>query len=206
VGADGPTHHGVLDLAYMRSVQGMVVMAPKDEQELVDMLHTAYSHTEGPVSIRYPRGSGKGAARHPTPTLLPLGVPEILRRGSRVALFGIGSMVDVVVDVADRLAARGIQATVVNARFAKPLSADHYRPLLSEHELVVTLEDGVRSGGYGSAVGELLADLELPRRHILLGHPSDTFIDHGDNARLMADLGLDAASIADRVGRALEAK
>ena len=205
VGADGPTHHGSLDLAFLRTVQGMVVMAPKDEAELVDMLHTAWAHTDGPSAIRYPRGTGKGIPLHKSPVLLPLGVPEVLRQGSRVLLAGIGKMVDTALAAADLLAKRGIQPTVLNARFAKPLSADHYRPLLADHELVVTLEDGVRCGGYGSGIGELMADLGLPRRHILLGHPSDTFIDHGDIGRLLAEHGLDAASVADRIAHALEA-
>ncbi|MCB9496781.1 MAG: 1-deoxy-D-xylulose-5-phosphate synthase [Fibrobacteria bacterium] len=204
VGADGPTHHGALDLAYLRCVQGMVVMAPKDEAELVDMLHTAYAHTEGPVAIRYPRGGGPGADRSRPPVLLPLGVPEILRSGSRVALCGIGAMVPVVQAVANLLQSKGIQATVVNARFAKPLSAEHYREIFQAHELIVTMEDGVRSGGYGSAVAEAMSDSGIPRRHLLLGHPADRFVDHGDNAKLFAELGLDAASVADRILKMLE--
>jgi 1-deoxy-D-xylulose-5-phosphate synthase len=179
-------------------------MAPKDEVELVDMLHTAYAHLEGPVSIRYPRGAGKGLPRKAVPSVLAIGVPEILRHGSRVAILGIGAMVDTALAAADLLAATGVQATVVNARFAKPLSLEHYRSILSSHDLVVTIEDGVRSGGYGSAVAEAMADLDLPRRHILLGHPADRFVDHGDNAKLFADLGLDAESIARRIRQSLE--
>ena len=204
VGADGPTHHGALDLAYLRSVQTMVVMAPKDEVELVDMLHTAYAHTDGPVAIRYPRGAGKGIARKTVPSILPLGVPEILRAGSEVAILGIGAMVDTALAAADLLLESGIRATVVNARFAKPLSPEHYHSILSGHRLIATLEDGVRSGGYGSAVGEAMADLDLPRRHLLFGHPADRFVDHGDNAKLFADLGLDAESVARRIRQSLE--
>jgi len=204
VGADGPTHHGALDLAYMRSVQTMVVMAPKDEVEMVDMLHTAYAHTGGPVAIRYPRGAGKGLPRKQVPSLLPLGVPEIVRSGSDVAILGIGAMVDTALAAADLLLASGIHATVVNARFAKPLSLEHYHSIFAGHGLIATLEDGVRSGGYGSAVGEAMADLDLPRRHLLFGHPSDRFVDHGDNAKLFADLGLDAESVARRIRQSLE--
>jgi 1-deoxy-D-xylulose-5-phosphate synthase len=98
----------------------------------------------------------------------------------------------------------GIEATVVNARFAKPLSPTHYQTILAGHDLVVTLEDGVRSGGYGSAVAETMADLGLPKRHLLLGHPADRFIDHGDNERLYQDMGLDAPSIASRIRQTLE--
>jgi 1-deoxy-D-xylulose-5-phosphate synthase len=206
VGADGPTHHGAMDLAYLRTIQTMVVMAPKDESELVDMLHTAYAHTSGPISIRYPRGSGRGVARKAVAAILPIGVPEILRHGSKVAILGIGSMVETAEAAADLLVANDIHATVVNARFAKPLSEEHYRSILSGHELIVTLEDGVRTGGYGSAVGETMADLDLPRRHILLGHPSDRFVDHGDNKKLFAELGLDAKSIAERIRKSLETK
>jgi 1-deoxy-D-xylulose-5-phosphate synthase len=113
-------------------------------------------------------------------------------------------MVDTALAAADLLAESGMHPTVVNARFAKPLSLEHYRSILCSHDLIVTLEDGVRSGGYGSAVAETMADLELPRRHILLGHPADRFVDHGDNAKLFADLGLDAASIAQRIRQSLE--
>ncbi|MBK8800824.1 MAG: 1-deoxy-D-xylulose-5-phosphate synthase [Fibrobacteres bacterium] len=203
VGADGPTHHGVLDLAYMRTIQTMVVMAPKDEMEMVDMLHTAYAYKDGPTSIRYPRGSGRGVPSR-EPKLLEIGVPEVLRQGSRVALFGIGSMVETCEKVSDLLREVGIEATVVNARFAKPLSPTHYQTILAGHDLVVTLEDGVRSGGYGSAVAETMADLGLPKRHLLLGHPADRFIDHGDNERLYQDMGLDAPSIASRIRQTLE--
>jgi 1-deoxy-D-xylulose-5-phosphate synthase len=113
-------------------------------------------------------------------------------------------MVETAEAAADLLARVGIGATVVNARFAKPLSEEHYRSILSAHDLVVTLEDGVRSGGYGSAVGEIMADLDLPRHHILLGHPSDRFVDHGDNKKLFAELELDAPSVAARIRTRLE--
>ena len=206
VGADGPTHHGVLDLAYLRTVQTMVVMAPRDEAELVHMLQTAYEHKSGPSAIRYPRGSGRGTQKPSIPKALPIGVPEIVRQGSEVAILGIGAMVDVAERAAQMLSEQGVQATVVNARFAKPLSEPHYREILSAHKLIVTLEDGVRTGGYGSAVAEMMADLDLPRRHILLGHPSDRFVDHGDNSRLFKDIGLDPASISTRILKALEAK
>ena len=205
VGADGPTHHGALDLAYMRCVQGMVVMAPKDEAELVDMLHTAYAHKDGPCSIRYPRGAGLGVDRSRAPRILEIGVPEVLVQGSRVALLAIGAMVPRAMAAAKLLEAKGVQATVVNARFAKPLSLSHYKELFASHEVIVTLEDGVRSGGYGSAVAEAMADSGIPRRHVLLGHPADKFVDHGDNEKLFAALGLDAASVAEKALAALEA-
>jgi len=204
VGADGPTHHGALDLAYMRCVQGMVVMAPKDEAELVDMLHTAYAHADGPVAIRYPRGTGSGSDRNRPPRILEIGVPEIVREGSDVAILAIGAMVGPALEAADILAPKGVKATVVNARFAKPLSEPHYRALFERHKVVVTLEDGVRCGGYGSAVAEAMADAGMPRRHVLLGHPTDAFVDHGDNAKLFAGLGLDAASVAAKALAALE--
>ena len=206
MGADGPTHHGALDLAYLRTVQTMVVMAPRDEAELVHMLHTAYAHKSGPSAIRYPRGAGRGAPRPALPRTLEIGVPEILREGEKVAILGIGAMVDVAEKAADLLEGKGVRATVVNARFAKPLSEAHYRQILSSHDLIVTIEDGVRTGGYGSAVAEAMADLDLPRRHILLGHPSDRFVDHGDNSRLFKEIGLDPESIATRILKALEAK
>jgi len=205
VGADGPTHHGALDLAYMRTVQGMVVMAPKDEGELRDMLWTAHSHVSGPVSIRYPRGAGNGSERKDPPQVLEMGVPEVLRKGSRVALFGIGSMVATLEKTADMLAAVGIEATLVNARFAKPLAAAPYRELLSSHELVVTLEDGVRHGGYGSGVLELAADLGVSPRFLVMGLP-DQFVTHGETKKLFEELGLDAASVRDRILQILGGK
>jgi 1-deoxy-D-xylulose-5-phosphate synthase len=205
VGADGPTHHGALDLAYMRSVQGMVVMAPKDEGELRDMLWTAHAHVSGPVSIRYPRGAGNGSEQKALPQVLEMGVPEVLRKGSRVALLGIGDMVATLDKVAGLLAAQGVQASLVNARFAKPLAADPYRELLSGHELVVTLEDGVRHGGYGSAVLELAADLGLSPRFLVMGLP-DRFVAHGETKRLFEELGLDAASVCDRILQILGGK
>jgi len=206
VGADGPTHHGALDLAYMRCIQGMVVMAPKDELELVDMLHTAYAFTDGPVSIRYPRGAGAGLDRNRPPRVLEIGVPETLVQGEKAVLLAIGAMVPVALEAAKILAAKGVNATVVNARFAKPLSATHYAELFRNHRVVVTLEDGVRCGGYGSAVAEAMADSGVPRRHVLLGHPADTFVDHGDNGKLFEELGLDAASVAGKTLAALEAE
>lgn len=205
VGADGPTHHGALDLAYMRTVQGMVVMAPKDEGELRDMLWTAHAHVSGPVAIRYPRGAGNGSERKDPPQVLEIGVPEVLRKGSRVALFGIGSMVGTLEKTADMLAAVGIEATLVNARFAKPLAAAPYRELFSSHELVVTLEDGVRHGGYGSGVLELAADLGVSPRFLVMGLP-DQFVTHGETKKLFEELGLDAASVRDRILQILGGK
>jgi 1-deoxy-D-xylulose-5-phosphate synthase len=205
VGADGPTHHGALDLAYMRCIQGMVVMAPKDEMELVDMLHTAYAFTDGPVGIRYPRGAGAGLERNRPARTLEIGVPETLVQGEKAVLMAIGAMVPVALEAAKILAGKGVNATVVNARFAKPLSAPHYAELFRSHQVVVTLEDGVRCGGYGSAVAEAMADSGIPRRHVLLGHPADRFVDHGDNEKLFEELGLDAASVAGKTLAALEA-
>lgn len=198
VGADGPTHHGVLDLAYMRSIQGMVVMAPRNEMELRDMLLTAYEHKSGPVSIRYPRGSGTGVVESREPKVLEMGVPEVLREGAKVALVGIGNMVAVLESVADLLAAKGILATVVNGRFAKPLAPEPFGRILGGHDLVVTLEDGVKQGGFGAGVLELAADLGHRPRMLVLGHP-DGFVSHGDNKRLFAELGLDAQSICDKI-------
>jgi 1-deoxy-D-xylulose-5-phosphate synthase len=187
-----------MDLAYLRSIPEMTVMAPRDEAELRDMLATAYAHKDGPSSIRYPRGAGSGAAADRAPAVLERGVPEVLRQGSRVALLGIGNMVAVLEDVADLLAEKGIRATVVNGRFAKPLSPDHFGAILGGHELVVTLEDGVRQGGFGSGVLELAAELGHRPRVLTMGLP-DAFVSHGDNRRLFAELGLDARSIFDRI-------
>ena len=199
VGDDGYTHHGVFDYAYLRSMPEMTIMAPKDENELRHMLKTAVDF-DGPVSVRYPRGSGVGVEISEPMHSLPIGKAEVLREGKDVCLWAIGSMVQSALQAADKLAEQGISAGVVNMRFAKPLDEE----LLLEHAVqygkIVTLEEGVLQGGVGSAVLETLnAAKMLQKCQVLtLGIP-DEFVLHGDKKLLFKDLGLDVETIADKI-------
>ena len=198
VGDDGYTHHGVFDYAYLRSIPNMTIMAPKDENELRHMLKTALAF-DGPVSVRYPRGSGVGVAMSEAMHALPIGKAEVLREGADVCLWAIGSMVQPALEAAQLLQAQGMAAGVVNMRFAKPLD----EALLLEHaqryHKIVTLEEGVLAGGVGSAVLEALDDHELLGKCdvLRLGIP-DEFVMHGDKKLLLRDLGLDLPAIVQK--------
>lgn len=195
VGDDGYTHHGVFDYAYLRSIPNMTMMAPKDENELRHMLKTALDF-DGPVSVRYPRGSGLGVDTAEPMHSLPIGKAEVLREGQDVCFWAIGSMVQPALEAAEQLAAQGIAAGVVNMRFAKPLDEE----LLVEHAQrygkIITLEEGVLAGGVGSAILETLNQRELLERCevLCLGIP-DEFVMHGDKKLLFKDLGLDTPAI-----------
>lgn len=204
VGADGPTHHGLLDVAYMRIVPNMVVMAPKDEAELRDMLLTAIEHT-GPICFRYPRGAGVGVPLDREPQLLEIGKAEILRDGGEVALLAYGSMVHPSLRAAEQLAKEGIEATVVNARFAKPLDAELILALARTKRLLVTVEEAYLAGGFGSAVMELLEANGLLDRvqFVRMGVP-DRWVTHGEQKLLLAKYGLDADGIYTRVKESVE--
>jgi 1-deoxy-D-xylulose-5-phosphate synthase len=198
VGADGPTHHGTLDFAYLRPMPGFVIMAPKDENELRHMLKTAVYY-KGPASVRYPRGNGLGVVMDETIRELEIGKAEILREGSDVAILGIGTMVSHATKAAERLAADGINATVVNARFVKPLDADLILALARSHGSIVTVEDHNLMGGFGSAVLELLEENQLHDVRVLrFGFP-DKLIEHASQSLLMAKYGLDSDGIYTRV-------
>ena len=198
VGADGPTHHGVFDFAYMRSIPNLVVMAPKDENELRHMLKTAIEH-DGPVSLRYPRGEGSGVAMDSEMRSLEVGKAELLRQGRDIALVGIGHTVISALQAAHDLAALGIDATVVNARFVKPLDRELLRQVLRQVSAVITIEDHVIAGGFGSALLEFMAeegccDVRVRR----LGVP-DRFIPHGTQDELRKLCGFDKDSITQAV-------
>ena len=198
VGDDGYTHHGVFDYAYLRSIPNMTIMAPKDENELRHMLKTALSFN-GPVSVRYPRGSGVGVDITEPMHELPIGKAEVLREGTELCFWAIGSMVQSAVQAADKLKEQGIDAGVVNMRFAKPLDKE----LLIEHAKrygkIVTLEEGVLAGGVGSEVLEILDDAGLLQQCAVLrlGIP-DEFVTHGDKKLLFRDLGLDTDAIVQK--------
>jgi 1-deoxy-D-xylulose-5-phosphate synthase len=203
VGDDGPTHHGAFDIAYLRCLPNIVLMAPRDEAMLVHMLHTALRHDEGPIALRYPRGEGVGVELPATPRVLRVGTGEILREGERVALIGYGSGVGRALAAAELLAAHEINATVADARFAKPIDTGLMAQLAAEHELLVTVEEGVLAGGFGSAVWETLNDTgSVPRRILRVGLP-DRYVTHGKPALLHEEVGFTPERIAERVEAAM---
>ncbi|MBC7188213.1 MAG: 1-deoxy-D-xylulose-5-phosphate synthase [Calditrichaeota bacterium] len=198
VGDDGPTHHGSFDLSYLRSVPNLVVAAPKDENELKDLLWTAVDH-QGPFALRYPRGEGEGVPLSKGHKSIPIGSSERLRSGHDVALLGVGPLVYRCREAAERLAEQGISCTVVNVRFVKPMDEKMLRQVASHHSVLVTVEDNTVVGGFGSAVAEWLADHGFHDvRLVRLGLP-DQFVPHGTREELYAHLGLDTDGIARTV-------
>ncbi|HET9094451.1 MAG TPA: 1-deoxy-D-xylulose-5-phosphate synthase [Solirubrobacteraceae bacterium] len=204
VGDDGPTHHGAFDISYLRCLPNIVLMAPRDEAMLVNMLSTALAHEDGPVAIRYPRGEAVGVPLPAEPSLIPIGTGEILREasaslgGPRVALLGYGSGVGRALGAAELLAEHGVAATVADARFAKPIDAGLVAQLAAEHELLVTVEEGVLSGGFGSGVWETLSDAGINARILRVGLP-DRFVTHGAPKLLHAEVDFTPERIAERV-------
>jgi 1-deoxy-D-xylulose-5-phosphate synthase len=204
VGDDGPTHHGAFDIAYMRALPNIVLMAPRDEAMLVNMLRTATTYDGGPVALRYPRGEAEGVPIPARPKPIEIGRGEVLREGERVALLGYGLGVSLALGAAKELEAHGLDVTVADARFAKPLDTGLIDTLAAEHELLVTIEDGVVMGGFGSGVGESLLDRGLAGdTHMLrIGLP-DRYVTHGKPALLREEVGLTPTAIAERVAEAV---
>ncbi|MDM7921107.1 MAG: 1-deoxy-D-xylulose-5-phosphate synthase [Pyrinomonadaceae bacterium] len=199
VGADGPTHHGLLDIAYLRSYPNIVLMAPKDEAEMRAMMLTAIEHP-GPAAIRYPRGNGYGVDISGEPKQIEIGKGEILREGEDIAIIAYGSMVNPSVNAAESLSKEGIEATVVNARFVKPLDEKLIMEIAASHRLIVTVEEAYLAGGFGSAVMELLEmnGVQDKVKVIRMGVP-DRIVTHGDAKLLLAKYGLDADGIFQKV-------
>jgi 1-deoxy-D-xylulose-5-phosphate synthase len=197
VGADGPTHHGLYDLVYLSALPGMVVMAPKDENELRHMLATALS-VDGPAALRYPRGNGIGVPLDPEFKKLEIGKAEILRDGGDIAILALGSMVYPCLEAAARLDALGIHSTVINARFMKPLDEELIAVLAAEKQFLVTAEEGTGAGGFGAAVASLLHDRKAPASIVRIAVP-DRIIPHGAPNLLHAKYGLDADGIVNRI-------
>jgi 1-deoxy-D-xylulose-5-phosphate synthase len=198
VGDDGPTHHGAFDIAYLRPLPNIVLMAPRDEAALVHMLHTAVCHDDGPIAVRYPRGEGTGVELPSRPEALEIGTGELLREGERVAIVGYGSGVGKGLEAADLLAERGMKVTVADARFAKPIDAALMAQLAGEHELLVTVEEGVLMGGFGSAVWETLSEGGATPRILRVGLP-DRYVTHGRPALLHEEVGFTGQRIAERI-------
>jgi 1-deoxy-D-xylulose-5-phosphate synthase len=201
VGDDGPTHHGAFDVSYLRCLPNMVLMAPRDEAMLAHMLHTALT-LDGPAGIRYPRGEGVGVELPASPELIPVGVGEILREGERVALVGYGTGVQKALGAADLLSERGLDVTVADARFAKPLDTALLAQLAAEHDLLVTVEEGVVAGGFGTAVWECLSEGAAAPRILRIGLP-DRYVTHGAPALLHEEVGFTAERIAERIEAAV---
>mgnify|MGYP000574234876 FL=1 len=199
VGADGPTHQGMYDIAYLRCIPNMVLMAPKDEGELQRMVVTGINYTAGPIAMRYPRGNGYGV-----PLMdegweeLPIGKGEILRQGDDVLMIAYGSMVHPTLQAAQLLSEHGISATVINARFAKPLDTELFAPLARSIGKVVTVEEGCLMGGFGSAIAESLLDLDVVVPIKRIGVP-DILVEHATPDESLGSLGLTSSQIAETV-------
>jgi 1-deoxy-D-xylulose-5-phosphate synthase len=199
VGADGPTHHGLLDIAYLRGYPNIVLMAPKDEAELRDMLLTAIEYP-GPAALRYPRGNGLGVDISGQPKLLEIGRGEVLKEGNDLSLIAYGSMVYPALEAAEMLLEHSINASVINARFVKPLDEELLLKVAAETPIIITIEEAYLAGGFGSAVLEfyeskgILSELLICRMGV-----SDEIVPHGDAKGLLASFGLNAQGIAQKV-------
>jgi 1-deoxy-D-xylulose-5-phosphate synthase len=187
-GDDGPTHHGLFDIAYLRGIPEMVLMAPKDEDELADMMKTSLS-LPGPSAIRYPRGAVAGVERKAAPEVLPIGKAEVLVDGSDVAILGLGPMIILASELGMRLEREGFSAAVINPRFVKPLDRETLELYSRRVAVFVTFEDHVKMGGFGSAVIEALDDMGVSVPVVRIGWP-DNFIEHGKVDALRAKYGL----------------
>ncbi len=194
VGADGATHHGVFDLSYLLCVPNLVVMTPGDENECRQMLYTAYQHN-GPVAVRYPRGSGLGVTPVADMQTLPIGKAEVRRSGKRIALLAFGSLLGTALQAGETL-----DATVVNMRFAKPLDETCIANMAATHDLIVTLEENAVIGGAGGEVSRVIDTLPQRPRMLRLGLP-DRFVDHGEQSQLLAEVGLDHDGVVAAIER-----
>lgn len=198
VGADGPTHHGTFDLSYLRMIPGMVIMAPKDEAELRNMVYTAVEHCDGPVAVRYPRGSALGVKLEPGFSKIEIGKAEKLSDGEDVAILAVGSMVNYADKAAAILKESGISSELVNMRFIKPLDTQLLDEIASKHEKIVTIEENNLPGGFGSAVLEYFNDKNFKNDILRIGIP-DTFIDHGTQSELHKQISIDPAGIVSQI-------
>ncbi|BDQ02460.1 1-deoxy-D-xylulose-5-phosphate synthase [Ignavibacterium sp.] len=205
VGADGPTHHGAFDVSYLRFIPGMVIMAPKDEAELRNMLYTAVEYKDGPIALRYPRGSALGVEVKPGFEKIEIGKAEILKSGEDVALLAFGSMVNYALIAAEKLESQGVHAEVINMRFAKPLDTDLLDDVASKFRKIVTLEENSIIGGFGSGIVEYFSDKNYKNDILRIGLP-DKFVDHGTQEELHKLLGIDPDGIVNQVIHFIEIK
>lgn len=207
VGDDGPTHHGMFDLSFVRTVPGAVIMAPRDENQLRHMINTAITKVDGPVFIRYPRGCGIGVEIDNNLSEIPVGLPETIEKGSAVALISIGDIYKTAIETANLLKEYGIKPTIVDARFAKPLDENFYKNIFSKHNLIVTLENNTLTGGFGSAILELANSIALKKTPSIMriGLP-DSFVGHGDGKLLFEKLNLTPNKIAGKILKSINHK
>jgi 1-deoxy-D-xylulose-5-phosphate synthase len=205
VGSDGPTHHGALDLSYFRCIQGTVLMAPKDEQELRDMLYTATLYKKGPIAIRYPRGTALGIEIEPFKKI-EIGKGEIIEKGKDAVILAIGNMVIMAEKAREELAKENIDLEVVNMRFIKPLDGNLLRDVISRHRKVMTLEDNVITGGFGSGVLEFMNQNKIEGVEVLVHGLPDRFIEHGTPEELYHELKMDSAGISSIIKEFLVTK
>jgi 1-deoxy-D-xylulose-5-phosphate synthase len=197
VGADGPTHHGLYDIPYLRCLPNMISMAPKDENEMRHMLFTALELRQ-PTSLRYPRGNGYGVPLDASLKALPLGKGELLRQGSDLCLIPLGTLVTPALAAAEILSTKGIECSVINPRFIKPLDAPLITQSINNSRAVITMEDGVLEGGFGSAILELMSLEGIQKPSLRLGVP-DQVVEHGDPKVLAREVGLTSDMIADQI-------
>ena len=198
VGADGPTHHGAFDISYLRLIPGMVVMAPKDESELRDMIYTAVKYNKGPIALRYPRGNGFGVQLKQSFDQIEIGKSETLKEGKDVAFLAIGTMVNYSLNAAKMLEDQGISCEVVNMRFAKPLDTEKLDEAVKRFSKIVTLEENSLTGGFGSGVIEYLVSKNYKNDILRIGLP-DNFVEHGTQQELHHILGIDPEGIVNQV-------
>ena len=198
VGDDGKTHQGTFDISYLMLIPNLIIAAPKDENELQHLLYTAVK-AKHPMAIRYPRGSGVGVELDEKLRQIPIGKGEILRKGKDVAILAIGTTVTPALEAASRLAEAGIEATVANARFAKPLDAELIKGLVGDTKRLVTVEENTLSGGFGNSVIDLLQQSGISDIQVKVIAIPDEFVEHGSQAQLRAQYGLDAEGIAKQV-------
>jgi 1-deoxy-D-xylulose-5-phosphate synthase len=201
-GDDGATHHGLFDISYLRGIPNIIHMVPKDEDELADMLYTASIHA-GPSAVRYPRGIGPGTRVKEQPVAIPIGKAEVLRDGKDVAIFGLGALLPMGRELADLLEGQGYSTALINPRFVKPLDRELLATYARRVSAIVTFEDHVLMGGFGSAVMEALSDMQITVPVVRIGWP-DKFIEHGKVEQLRARHGLSVEAAVEKLAPILE--
>jgi 1-deoxy-D-xylulose-5-phosphate synthase len=204
VGEDGPTHHGLFDLSYLRCLPNMVIMAPKDENEFRHMLFTAINH-DGPIAVRYPRGTATGVEMENKLQSLPMGKAEVLTDGSDILILAIGRPVSEALQAYTQLLEHGISATVVNCRFIKPLDIERISELAEAIPRIITVEENVLHGGFGSAVLEALNDTGVNSFYLQRLGIDDTFVEHGSPQLLRSKYGIDTPAIVETAKRMMNA-
>jgi 1-deoxy-D-xylulose-5-phosphate synthase len=196
-GDDGATHHGLFDISYLRGIPNIIHMVPKDEDELSDMLYTAMLHN-GPSAVRYPRGTGPGTAVKEHPVALPIGKAEVIADGDDVAIFGLGALLPMANELAAKLEQQGYSAAVINPRFVKPLDREMLAAYAKRVGAIVTFEDHVLMGGFGSAVIEALSEMQIQVPVVRIGWP-DRFIEHGKVEQLRARHGISVEAALEKL-------